>query len=367
MMCRMYGTTGIMKNKLLEKITERESLWNYLARIKKPIVLYGMGDGAVKVMNALSDYGLRADEVFASDEFVRGHSFCGYKVKKLSEIESEYDDFIILLCFGAGYDELIEKISEINTRHELYAPDLPVFGEGLFTYEYLLENINSAEEVYSILADEFSKKVYADVLNFKISGKIKYLFSCESGREEIIRRVLRPNEGDTYYDLGAYNGDTVAEILSYTGGRLKKAVAFEPDFRNYKKLSANTDSLGFATALNAGAWSEDTVLTFSQRSGRNSSVAKQGKPTQMRSVDSVAGGEEVTLLKLDVEGAESEALCGAAETIRKFRPRLEVACYHRNGDMFSLPLLVKKLNPDYQIYMRHHRYIPAWETNIYAK
>lgn len=356
-----------MKSNLFDSISERESLWDYLARAGKPIVLYGMGDGAVKVINALSAYGLKPDGIFASDEFVRGHSFCGFRVKKLSEIESEYDDFIILLCFGAGYDSLIEKICEIGRRHELYAPDLPVFGEGLFTYEYLLDNMEAASEVYNMLADDLSKKVYSDILNFKISGKTEYLFSCETDRTEIVTSVLAPSADDTYFDLGAYNGDTVAEALSYTGGVMKRVVAFEPDKRNFKKLCENVKDLDFVTALNAGAWNEDAVLSFSQRSGRNSSVSGQGKPTQMRSVDSVAAGEEVTLIKMDVEGAEREALLGASGTIGKFRPRLEIACYHRNEDMLRLPLLVKKINPEYEIYMRHHRYIPAWETNLYAK
>ena len=85
-----------------------------------------------------------------------------------------------------------------------------------------------------------------------------------------------------------------------------------------------------------------------------------------RSVDSILNGREATLIKMDVEGAEREALWGAGRTISRYSPRLMVALYHRNEDIFELPLLVKKLNQKYKFYVRHQLYIPAWETNLYA-
>lgn len=69
---------------------------------------------------------------------------------------------------------------------------------------------------------------------------------------------------------------------------------------------------------------------------------------------------------MDVEGAEREALWGACQTIARYNPRLMVALYHRNEDLFELPLLVHKLNSKYKLYIRHQLYIPAWETNLYA-
>ena len=85
-----------------------------------------------------------------------------------------------------------------------------------------------------------------------------------------------------------------------------------------------------------------------------------------RSVDSILGGKKATLIKYDVEGSEEQALLGSAETIKKYKPRLIVSLYHRTEDMVKLPLLVHKLNPSYKMYLRHHPYIPAWDTNLYC-
>ena len=110
---------------MLEKIQDK-NIWDTLKDSKKPIVLYGMGLGAEKIMAELEQRGLKADEVFASDEFVRGHSFKGYKVLKYSEVCEKYDNFNVVLCFASHIDSVIENIERINSEHTVFAPDVPV-------------------------------------------------------------------------------------------------------------------------------------------------------------------------------------------------------------------------------------------------
>ena len=77
---------------MLEFIKEK-NVWDTLKDSDKPLVLYGMGLGAEKIMSELEQRGMRADDIFASDEFVRGHSFKGYKVLRYSEVCEKYKDF----------------------------------------------------------------------------------------------------------------------------------------------------------------------------------------------------------------------------------------------------------------------------------
>ena len=83
--------------------------------------------------------------------------------------------------------------------------------------------------------------------------------------------------------------------------------------------------------------------------------------------DSVLNGRPCTYLKMDVEGAEREAIAGARQTIERDRPKLNIAAYHRSEDFFELPLLIHSLCADYALYLRHHPYVPAWDTNLYAR
>lgn len=325
-----------------------------------------MGNGADKIFAQFEIFGIKAEGIFASDEFVRGHFFREYKVMKYSEVCDKYTDFVIVLAFGAGYDSLIKKIENMACEHTLYAPDVPIEGGGLFTYEYCLEHAEEIEEVYNMLEDDFSKEVFSEIINFRISGKTEYLKKITTPKSEVYTEIIKPSDDEIYVDLGAYNGDTVSELLEYTKGKYRRIFALEPDIRNYRKLKKSIEGKDNIEALNCAVWKCDTELLFSARAGRQSSVNKAGTPVEARSVDSVLKGEKATIIKMDVEGAEEEALNGASETITNFRPKLMISLYHRNRDIFYLPLLVKKLCPEYKFYIRHQPYIPAWETNLYA-
>ena len=116
---------------MLSFIKEKVTCWEKLEKETRPIFIYGMGDGAQKIMNVFSARGIKVSGIFASDDFVRGHYFEGFKVKRLSEVEEEYEDFVVILAFAAGYSELVDKIHEIASKHTLYVPDVPVVGSGL--------------------------------------------------------------------------------------------------------------------------------------------------------------------------------------------------------------------------------------------
>lgn len=169
-------------------INESQPLWEYLRCAEKPVVLYGMGDGALKILAVCRQYGIPIAGIFASDEFVRGHSFEGYPVESLAQIEERLGDFIVLLCFGVDYDSMLERIAELSRRHETYAPDIPVFGSDLFTPEYFREHQTEFEQVYGLLADDESRQIYADLLAYKLSGKLEYLYRHMGSREEDLRQ-----------------------------------------------------------------------------------------------------------------------------------------------------------------------------------
>lgn len=351
-------------------------LWEYLQQCDKKVVLYGMGDGAEKIKSVLDEKKVDVADIMASDEFVRGHDFLGYRVKKLSEIEAEYDDFIILVCFGSQLPDVTEHIYKMSEKHELYAPNVPVVGGGLFDMQFAEEHRSELCKVYDMLADEQSKRVFESDIRYKLGGDLKYLRECETPSEEKFD-LLGIGTEEIYVDLGAYNGDTLIEFLNETSMQFKKLYAMEPDIKNYRKLKRRLYMIGSGIfeAYNTGAWNEDTSIAFDLRGGRSSrATTANGKTAnsprvreiKMMTVDTMLHGDPASYIKLDVEGAEENALNGARETIANFRPKLNVALYHRNEDIFKLPLLVNEMNKKYKLYMRHHPYIPDWDTNLYC-
>lgn len=352
---------------MLKFIKEKEDVWEFLTCSSLPIFIYGMGNGAEKILSVMEQKKIAAAGFFASDEFVRGQAFLGYRVHSLAEIEEAVGEFIILLAFAAGYPSLIAQIESLASRHTLFAPDVPVVAssdESLFDYDYCRAHERELDAVYNLLADEKSREVFSDIINFKISGKISYLDHCTTPREEIYGELLKLGEDEVYLDLGAYDGDTVKEFLQASNGCYKEIYALEADKRNYKKLVQNVPQDENIHLLNAAAWNNNTVLSFKNKSGRQSALSNEGTPTPTFSVDSLTAS--ATLIKLDIEGAEREALIGAAENLMANAPKLIAALYHRNEDIFSLPLLIHQLQPQYRFYLRHNAYIPAWETLLIA-
>ena len=95
-------------------------------------------------------------------------------------------------------------------------------------------------------------------------------------------------------------------------------------------------------------------------------MADSGRRIEADSLDNLLGKAPLTFLKMDVEGSESRAILGSANAIRRHKPKLMVSAYHRSEDLFALPQQIAAIRPDYRFYLRHYRYIPAWDVNLYC-
>ena len=380
---------------MLPFINEENTLWEYLKTAGKPVVLYGTGDGADKVLARLAETGVPVSGIFASDEFVRGQQFHGFTVRTYSELLALRKKVIVLIAFASELPDVLERFYKLASVHETYAPHVPVFsGEETVTAAWIKKYERELQTVYERLADAVSRETFASVLNYKLSGKLSYLQACTTNRTEDLRTIFSFGREETYLDLGAYNGDTVQEFLQLTHGRYKKIIALEPDPKNFKKLTdfVRQNELKHITCLQAGVWNDCGSLELTGNGGRQStfweadrsgfatqnlsqtcSMKKKIKKQQVTvvSVDAVLGNDHADYMKFDVEGVEKEALEGAAGHLvpdgNGALPKLLVAAYHHDEDLFALPLLLWKLQPEYKIYLRKHPYVPAWEINIFAK
>jgi hypothetical protein len=90
-----------------------KDLWSYLKENKKPVLLYGMGLGADKIIKVCEEKGVEISDFFASDGFVRGHSFHGKVVLSYSEAKEKYGNFIVLLSFASSLPDVIELIKKV--------------------------------------------------------------------------------------------------------------------------------------------------------------------------------------------------------------------------------------------------------------
>ena len=341
-----------------------KDLWTYLKTANKPIVLYGMGNGADKIISVLNRYDIKISGVFASDGFVREKFFHGFKVTDYKTAKDTFGNMIVLVCFGSSLPDVIENIKRIAAEQELYAPDVPVYGDVLFNGEYARQNKESLEWVYNRLADDTSKKVFKCAVMYKLTGKIEYLFECQTPAKEIYENILKFNDDETYFDLGAYRGDTVEEFLSVVKD-YKKIIAVEPDRKTYNKLCIATERVKNIENINACASDVDGEIQFEMHGSRGSTIGKGNDTITSVTVDSLSKNIYPTYIKMDIEGAELAAIEGGAKTIAECKPKMQIAAYHRSEDLVLIPQKVFDLNPNYKIYLRHFPSLPCWDMLYY--
>ena len=342
-------------------------LWQRLRETSKPILLYGTGDGADKVCNTCAVFGVKVSGFFASDGYVRKRLFRGEQVLSYTQAKERFGDFIILLSFGTSLPYLLELMENLDANHEFYAPDLPVVNNSpVFTAEFYEKHNEEFAFARTLFADHESRTLFDEVLSYKLSGKIKYLERTIT--KEQLWQHLRPQQYKFCADLGAYDGDTVKEMLEHCP-QVEEIFALEPDEKNFSKLANTVKSISSCNIhpLNVAAWDCEEIISFTHSGNRSSRQQPSLETAQGVSLDSVVKDKKLDFIKYDVEGAEQRALLGSKEIISNYAPDLLVAAYHRSDDLFVLPRLLHELNPRYKLYLYRQKCLPAWDLNIVAK
>jgi FkbM family methyltransferase len=293
------------------------------------------------------------------------------KVRSFSEIKENYEDFVIVVSFASNRPEVISLIRDMADKYTVYIPDMPVAGNEYFDLDFYNAHYDEIKEAYSSLADDESRAVFASMVRYKLTADPRYLFANTCSSADILSLI--PNNIRKAVDAGAYNGDTVREMLAAFPD-IERIYAVEPDARNYKKLLKFITESNLSEKVMAeqfAVWSSDCEGGFIGSGNRNSSVNSSAsyksreESVPLRSLDN-AIDDTVDYIKYDVEGAELEALVGSNSLIWGNRPALLVSAYHRSEDIFSLVNKISREYPFYDIRMRRTECFPAWEIAIIA-
>jgi FkbM family methyltransferase len=206
------------------------------------------------------------------------------------------------------------------------------------------------------LADPGSRRSFLSVLLYRLTWDSRWLDPVRLPYRDMyfFTDALLLGEGEVLVDGGAFDGDTAAAFLARTAGTHRHIHAFEADPVNLAPLRRRLAGMPRTTIHPVGLWSRSDTLRFSSGQGPGGRLGEGGDvAVPVRALDDLDLGP-VTLIKLDIEGAEVPALEGAAETIRRHRPKLAVAVYHALEDFGMIPALIERLRPGSRYRLRHH-------------
>lgn len=329
-----------------------------------PLALYGDGWYAPYVREYLGRRGLPVAAVFTDAGFTNSGQAVSF-----GEVNSRFDKFNIVIAF-ANARLAREKLARLDRSRVAGIYFFDVMGELLnntFDRSYLDARKEQFGAAYGLLADALSRETFEAFINCKLGGAPEALAGLSRKEQYFPKGIIELSDREVFVDGGAYTGDTLLTFMRLTGGNCARCCAFEPEAVNAAKLKATVEKRGLrsVTVFNKGLWSAPATLPFAVWHGTSASaVSGDGEVSvEADTVDQAA--PDATFIKLDIEGAELEALKGAAETIKRNRPKLAVCVYHKPGDLFEIPSFIRSLAPEYRLYLRQHQPV-ACETVLYA-
>lgn len=335
-----------------------------LAASGLPLVLYGDGWYAPYVREYLKRRGLAPAAVFTDAGFTSSGEAVDY-----GEVCRRFGRFDIVIAF-ANARLAREKLARLDRSRAAGIYFFDVMGELLgntFGRDFVEANRARFGAAYDLLADDLSRQTFEAFLGAKAGGGPEPLADAWRKEQYFPKGIVELSEREAFVDGGAYTGDTLLTFLRLTGGKCAGCFAFEPDPAAAAKLAATVEKRGLrgVTVFNKGLWSAPAELPFAVWHGTSASAVSGAGEISVEADTVDRAAPDATFIKLDVEGAELEALKGAAATILRNRPKLAVCVYHRPGDLFEIPLFIKSLAPGYRFYLRQHQPV-ACETVLYA-
>lgn len=225
--------------------------------------------------------------------------------------------------------------------------------------EMLTSNLEHIGKVAERLADDASRETLLRLCAFRLGLDLPYS-SFRSTENQYFNTLTLPplqKQPINYLDCGAYDGDTYRNLVSLPGIRCKQAFLMEPDPKNYASLvryvtSGHTEAI----CLPLAAAQKYDILAFNSGQGEGSAISTSDGGIHIASValDELLPQTQLDFIKLDVEGAEADALKGAVRLIGRSRPVLAVSMYHKPQDIWELPEILFEACSDYKFHIRQH-------------
>ena len=361
----------------LEKIQRWESnRYDELAgAFSKSLVLYGAGGLGRKTLKGLKTLGITPLAFTDNNPNLHGRLIEGVTVMSTQEAAKEFGESAVFLVTvytdsaPGEIDLIIKKLSDLGCKKVI--PFGPLFWKHpeqfLPHYAYdlphkVIEAADSILKTWALLEDDISQNEYLAQIQWRLNPEYSQIPAQANHDIYFPPELITLIENEVFIDCGAYNGDTVRSFLKQSNGKFDKLIAFEPDPVNYEKLVELAALLPQDTARRIqtsdfalGSRSEklyfDALGVASSSLSINGSIQIQSEP-----LDKLLVNEMPTYIKMDIEGAEVDALSGASQSIRKFLPILAVSVYHHQDHIWTIPLMIHALSKEYKFYLR--RYTP---------
>ncbi|GHU53911.1 hypothetical protein FACS1894132_07470 [Clostridia bacterium] len=325
------------------------------------IILYGCAVLGKFICDTLLAENVNIDWIVDKDSNLTGTYYHGVPIRSLDSL-SETNTRFVMLC-STHIQDMINTCKHYGVNDWIFPAST---NEWLWLCDFgitsQLDNLpQRAFDGFSLLADKKSRLVYD--MNFQwyylYNNDFSAIHDSVMYFPDDLAEII---DYSNFCDVGAYDGDILKNwVAKFAKETNYHYTAIEPDVKSYEQLVSYVNSLAIKdeiTTMNCAVGETNGTIQMTENSGKEiTRVLQNNMPNSVNislfTIDEIFKDKKVSFIKADVEGHEMPLLLGALQTIKKQRPSLAISTYHRFSDIWELPMWVKSLNLDYDIYLRH--------------
>jgi FkbM family methyltransferase len=357
---------------------ERNAFDNIAGPFHGRLVLFGAGPLGKGILAGLRKVGVEPLAFADNNQNLWGTEVSGLKVLSPNEAVKTYGDttcFVVTIYQGSSVRHQLanlgcQRIAHFAALVWKYA-DTFIPQSGLELPHRMVEQTESIRKCYAALADDVSKTELCEQLRWRYWLENAPLSTPDDSRDTYFPMdLLSPIAGEIFVDCGGFDGDTIRSFNEHWKGAFRHIFALEPDPANRAALATNIDATGISsrvTVMPYAVGSTTGPVSFSITSSAASHVtaSEYGATVESRRLDDLEWHVTPTYIKMDIESAEPEAIAGASQLLKRYRPVLAVCTYHRSEHLWQVPNLIRSIVPEYNIFLRRYAE-DCWEGVCYA-
>ena len=372
-----------MLSEPLSSVRERENsaFDKLLAGCGNRLVLFGAGNLGRKVLQCLRSIGVEPLAFADNSQSKWGSQVDGVPVLSPKDAAAQYGASALFLIaiwsLGHYYRDSRAQLESMGCAHvdstaflrwKFADQLLPDFCQDL--PHKLYEQAADVRKAASLWADDASRREYLNHVRWRALGDQNALGPPVKEESYFLDSLYRIDDREVFVDCGAYTGDTAEQVIRRNPA-FSRIVAIEADPQNFDRLTKWIGTLDAPvasriSALNVAVGAKRGKLRFQAGGGDGARLAADGNVVvECIPIDELAPEAAPTFIKMDIEGAELDALEGARRSIQTHRPILSICVYHKQDDLWRIPLFIHTLVEDYRLFLRPHE-VDGKELVCYA-
>jgi len=347
----------------------------------RPLVLFGAGQLGRMTLAGLRKVGVEPVAFADNNSRIWNTKVEGVETLSPEEAAKRYGaqaNFIVTIWGGSGTERMAAREAHLRSlgcqnvipfqslfwKHaELL---LPHYGVDLPHKVHAQQD--EVRQVDAMWSDDYSRAEYLAQIRWRLRGDFNALPDPVPHATYFPLELCPLSDREVFVDCGAYDGDTIRSFLTESENSFKHIYGFEPDPANFAKLSQSVSThprKESITLQSAAVGASTGSVTFSASGSAASHIGEGEITVACVSLDEALSGVEPTYIKMDIEGAELDALSGARRTIEQYAPVLAICSYHLQNHLWKVPLLIRSLSDKYEFFLRPH-FLEGWDLVTYA-